>query len=123
MKRGRLAPDVVSHTAVIHAHIRGGHIAEAEVLLHRMRVDGPHPNILTYCLLLGAVAERLDCARAESWLLQMQRDAVEPSVVAHNQVIHVCAKVGRGGNSGFWRLTSEKTVWGDKGGNLNEKTL
>ena len=30
---------------------------------------------------------------------------------------------GRGGNSGFWRLTFEKTVWGDKGGNFEEKTF
>ena len=29
----------------------------------------------------------------------------------------------RGGISGFWRLASEKTVWGDKGGNFEEKTF
>ena len=29
----------------------------------------------------------------------------------------------RGGISGFWRLTSEKTVWGGKGGNFEEQTL
>ena len=27
----------------------------------------------------------------------------------------------RGANSGFWRLTFEKTVWGDKGGIFEEK--
>ena len=28
----------------------------------------------------------------------------------------------RGGISWFWRLKSEKTVWGDTGGNFEEKT-
>ena len=42
-----------------------------------------------------------------------------PYVCALAYMLSCC----RGGNSGFWCLASEKTVWGDKGGKCKEKAF
>lgn len=74
---GRVQPDVIAYATVINGYARQGNVRQVELMFHRMKENGLHPNTFCYNVLLNALArsgKENSASRAEEVLWQMDSD-------------------------------------------------
>ncbi|CAK8999766.1 unnamed protein product [Durusdinium trenchii] len=104
MEAAEMQTNVVTHTAVLQAHLQSLHGCPERVMERMLGFDTPEkrPNALTFGLLIGALASRGDISGAERWYACMRRNLKDVDLVAHNAVISASARAHDAQRARLW---------------------
>ncbi|GKC11456.1 pentatricopeptide repeat-containing protein [Tanacetum coccineum] len=95
MKKGGVAPDVVSYSILLHGYCKKGKISEAIELLRNMIANGCFPNNYTCNSLLESLWKEGKVLEAEELLNKMKERGYALDTVTYNIVLDGLCKSGK----------------------------
>ena len=93
MATARLAPDVVTHNAIITAYCRQHEVGKAQQHLHSVSESGIPLDACSFTPIMQTYAEEGQVQSALAWLDIMRSQDVSPDATAYTAVLLACARV------------------------------